>query len=203
MNIKYQTKQVDELVIKMSANVLLLENSFSHGVSIYGAGFVGAWASRYLVSHGATINNFFDRDPQKNGSTVNKIPVVPPTSEAMSSVAAMFIAARHAVSEVQRGFAHLDCVMMSFDAYFICKNYERLATVRDNFFDDDRSIETFNALLIAMLTSSTKSCLSVMEKDMYFCLPEFSGNFEEIFIDCLMISRNCWSVSSFLPTPNR
>jgi hypothetical protein len=87
------------------------------------------------------------------------------------------------VKQVADEMSEHDFPIMSFDGYFVVKNYTRLASVRDNFFQDERSVETFNALLIAMLTGSVESCLQVMEKDMYFGLPEFAGNFDEIFVD--------------------
>lgn len=179
----YSAFQVEELVEQMRPKALRLESCFATGVSIYGAGFVGRWASRYLESLGAVVSNFIDRDPNKIGTILNGIEIITPTSEDIHSVTAMFIAARHVVRDVERDLAHIVCEKMSFDGYFVTRNYERLAGIRDNFFSDDKSIETFNALLIAMLTGRLESCLAVMEKDMYFCLPQFSGNFDETFVD--------------------
>ena len=48
---------------------------------------------------------------------------------------------------------------------------------------DESSAIVFNALLMSMLTGSIAPCRDVMEKDMYFCLPEFAGNFDESFVD--------------------
>jgi FkbM family methyltransferase len=183
LNGTYCVAQVDELVERMRPQAAILESRFARGVSIYGAGFVGTWASRYLKSLGAVVDHFIDRDPRKVGTRINDIPVIGPTSDGMASVSAMFIAARHAVKEVARDLAHLPCAKMSFDGYFVCRNYERLASVRDGFLSDEKSVETFNALLIAMLSGSLEPCRAVMEKDMYFCLPEFSGNFDEAFVD--------------------
>nr|VFK38180.1 MAG: hypothetical protein BECKSD772F_GA0070984_10223 [Candidatus Kentron sp. SD]VFK42958.1 MAG: hypothetical protein BECKSD772E_GA0070983_10213 [Candidatus Kentron sp. SD]VFK78590.1 MAG: hypothetical protein BECKSD772D_GA0070982_10193 [Candidatus Kentron sp. SD] len=38
-------------------------------------------------------------------------------------------------------------------------------------------------LTMNVLTGDISPCRDVMEKDIYFCLPEFSANSEEIFVD--------------------
>ena len=156
MNFKYSTDQVDALVEKMRPLVSRIESSFSNGISLYGAGFLGTWACKYLEALGAKINHFIDRDQQKIGSKLNNVSIISPESEELSSALTILIASRHVVREVEKDMSHLDCIKMSFEGYFVCRNYERLAAVRDNFFSDDKSIETFNALLIAMITASLK-----------------------------------------------
>jgi FkbM family methyltransferase len=183
MNATYRADQVEQLVERWRPRAALLERSFESGVSIYGAGFVGTWARRYLQSIGAVVRSFVDRDPRKIGSTIDGVPVIGPASPQMSSVPAVFIAARHAVREVTRDLEPLGCAVMPFDGYFVCRNYARLAALRDGWLADPRSVETFNAILVAMLTGSVAPCRAVMEKDMYFGLPEFSGNFDEAFVD--------------------
>src|SRR6266511_6353723 len=107
MDIRYRTDQVDELVERLRPRAALLERSFESGVSIYGAGFLGTWARRYLQSIGAVVSSFVDRDPRKIGSTIDGVPVIGPASSQLSSVPALFIAARHAVREVTRELEHL------------------------------------------------------------------------------------------------
>lgn len=160
-----------------------IESKYANGLAIYGAGFVGTWASRYLQSQGARITKFIDRDIRKIGGEVNGIPVVEPSTDELASADAVFIAARHAVPEVRQMMAPYGCPTLSFDGYFVLRNYDRLCTIRDAYLGDVRSVQVFNALLMAMLTGSSQPCLDVMEKDMYFCLPEFSGNFDEAFVD--------------------
>lgn len=181
--IKYKSADVDLLVKQMMPLVARVESDHPRGVAIYGAGFLGTWAAQYLRSLGAKINHFIDRDPQKNGTTIHGIPVVSPADPVVSSDSTIYIAARHAVKDVLRAMADNNRNLISFDGYYVVKNYQRFAAVRDNYFNDDKSIETFNALLLAMLTGSVESCRAVMEKDMYFAIPEFSGTFDEIFLD--------------------
>jgi len=179
----FNSKNLDLLVKQMMPLVSQVEKDFKRGVAIYGAGFLGTWASKYLMSIGAKVVHFIDRDPQKNGTVIHGIPVILPASKKVPSVPTIYIAARHAVKDVQNAFANKNYNLISFDGYYVLKNYKRLISVRDNYFNDDKSIETYNAILLAMLNASVESCRAVMEKDMYFVLPEFSGTFDEIFVD--------------------
>lgn len=183
MNPLYQSSRVAELVASMTEQTKDIENSFSAGVAIYGAGFVGTWAYRYLQALGAKVIYFIDRDPAKQGSQINGVSIVAPESEQAASVKTLFIAARHAVHEVATKMSAPGRLTMSVDGYFVIRNYTRLAALRDELFHDEQSTNTFNALLVAMLTGTTQHCRAVMVKDMYFCLPEFSGSFDEIFVD--------------------
>lgn len=160
-----------------------IESCFAEGIALFGAGFVGTWAAGYLRSIGARIVHFLDRDARKAGCTINGIPIVNPSPEALAAMPAVLITARHAVREVKQALALHGVDSISFDGYFVLRNYSRLIAVRDHYLADDRSLEVFNALLIAMLDGDIAPCLDVMEKDMYFCLPEFSGNFDETFVD--------------------
>ena len=180
---RYRTEDVDELVRQITPLALCADNDNLNGVAIYGAGFVGTWAAKYLISLGAKINHFIDRDPQKTNTTILGIRVVSPSDPAVSSNSTIYVAARHAVKEVISAMTGNNFNLISFDGYYVVKNYQRYVTIRDKYFNDERSVETFNALLFAMLTGSIESCRSVMEKDMYFALPEFSGTFDEIFVD--------------------
>jgi FkbM family methyltransferase len=180
---KYKSEDVLELVKNLAPLVDEIDQNFINGGVIYGAGFVGTWACEHLQNLGVKVDGFLDRDTRKTGSKIHNVLVKYPEQAEIEKVSAMLIAARHVVKQVADEMSNYDFPVMSFDGYFVVKNYARLASVRDNFFQDEKSIETFNALLIAMLTGSVDSCLQVMEKDMYFGLPEFSGNFEEIFVD--------------------
>lgn len=181
--IKFNTEEVDSLIEQMVPLVSKVEKDFAKGITIYGAGFVGDWACNYLKSIGAEVSHFIDRNPQKNGTLLHGVPVVLPTDSILSSASSMFIAARHAIKDVLETMAEYDFNSISFDCYYVIKNYKKLSFIRDNFFNDEKSVNVYNALLVAMLTGSTASCRAVMEKDMYFSIPEFSGTFDDIFVD--------------------
>ncbi len=183
MNDQYQSAKVAELVDSQAHLAKEIEQNFESGIAIYGAGFVGTWAHKSLETQGAKVSPFIDRDPAKHGTRLNGVEIIAPAAEKAATVPAILIAARHAVTQVAREMLAPGRSVMSFDGYFVVRNYERLAAIRDGFLSDPKSVETFNALLVSMLTGSTHHCRQVMVKDMYFCLPEFAGNFDEIFVD--------------------
>jgi FkbM family methyltransferase len=182
-NMKYSTDVVECILKRMEPLASKIESEFGKGIAIYGAGFVGTWACRYLMKLGATITRFFDRNPSKTGTTIHQVPIMLPDPALLADVPAMLIASRHVAKQVQEEMSNYAFPAMSFDCYFVIRNYARLANVRDFYFNDPKSVKTFNAVLTAMLTGTTDSCRSVMEKDMYFGLPEFAGNFDETFVD--------------------
>lgn len=180
---KYTSDIIETLIGEIRLSVKQAERDNSHGVAIYGAGFVGTWAAQYLKSIGAKVAHFIDQDPKKTGTLINGIEVVAPTDPVIDSKRTIFIAARHAVNAVRKAMAGNSQNLVSFEGYYVALNYHRFAKIRDCFFDDEKSVETYNALLYTMLTGSLKSCRDVMVKDMYFALPEFSGTFDETYLD--------------------
>jgi FkbM family methyltransferase len=183
LDAKYANDRVAAERERHSAIAAAMEKRFPEGVGIYGAGFLGTWANSYLQSAGIRVTKFFDKDGRKIGGKIGGIPIAGPTADELASVPAVFIASRHAVGEVQQALAPHGLASMSFDGYFVARNFRRLIAVRDSMLTDDRSVTVFNALLMSMLTGSIAPCHDVMEKDMYFCLPEFAGNFDEAFVD--------------------
>lgn len=183
MDVLYASNLVEAELERRSSAAAAMERCFAEGVAIYGAGFLGTWANSYLKSLGVKVIKFIDRDSRKIGDAIDGIPIVGPTEDELASIPAIFIAARHAVSEVERALVPHGLAIMSFDSYFVVRNFSRLIAVRDSMFQDGQSVTVFNALLISMLTGNIAPCRDVMEKDMYFCLPEFAGNFDESFVD--------------------
>jgi FkbM family methyltransferase len=180
---KYANDAVAAECERQVAVAATMEKYFTEGVTIYGAGFLGTWANNYLQSLGVKITKFFDKDSRKIGGEIDSVPIAGPTADQLASVPAAFIASRHAIGKVEQALAPHGLATMSFDGYFVVRNFRRLITVRDSMLADDRSVTVFNALLMSMLTGSIAPCRDVMEKDMYFCLPEFAGNFDEAFVD--------------------
>lgn len=180
---QFKSTDVEWLVGQLNYLCSAIEQDLQKGVAIYGAGFVGLWAANYLGGVGAKVSCFIDRDPQKVGTMINGIPVIALADLENSSITSVLIGARHAIKEVTESMNAYQLNILSFDAFFVIKNYARFSGVRDHYFSDPHSVEVYNALLTAMLTGSVASCRAMMEKDMYFCLPEFSGKFDEIFVD--------------------
>ncbi len=179
----YSTKAIEKIVSSLQPSVQNIDADFAAGIALYGAGMVGKWAANYLDQQGANIRCFLDKDLRKKGTTISNVPVLLPEEGAAIKINSVLITARHYVQEITRSIGDKYTTVLSFDAYFIVKNYARIANVRDNILGDAQSKKVYNAILHSMLTSSLDSCYEVIEKNMYFSLPQFSGNFEETFVD--------------------
>ncbi|MTK63638.1 MAG: FkbM family methyltransferase [Methanobacterium sp.] len=179
----YDNARLEEALERPRHLVEQVDRRLSEGVAIYGAGFLGTWACGYLTSNHIPVTKFIDRDSSKAGKAINGVPIVSASREEIASAPAILIAARHAVRNVEEVISPIGVPAVSFDAYYVVKNLERYLQCRDAMLSDERSVSVFNALLVAMLESDLRPCKDVMEKDMYFSGADFSGNFEETFVD--------------------
>lgn len=179
----YSTEAIDRIVNSLKSLAQGVDDDFAKGISLFGAGMVGEWAVGYLQKQGAVVRSFLDNDPRKNGTSVSGIKVSLPEEAAVDGVDSVLITARHYVREISTQLSGKFTNLISFDAYFIVQNYSRIANVRDSLLEDEKSRVVFNAILHSMLTSSLDACYEVVEKHMYFSLPQFSGNFEETYVD--------------------
>lgn len=179
---KYTNSLIENLVKEQKLISDKIDADFKNGIGMYGAGFVGEWGAKYFKSSGGNIKFFIDKDEAKNGTTLCDIEIVLPNSKRLEEVKSILIGARHAVNQVKPLYENKFNIL-SFDGYYVVKNYNKLVDVRENYLEDQKSKLVFNALLYAMLTGTTQSCLDAMDKDMYFSIPEFCGNFDETFVD--------------------
>lgn len=181
---KYNNDDVTEIINKYGPLIEKIKLTEKQPVALYGAGFVGTWALTYLQNLGCDVKCFIDKDENKVGQKIQGIPIVSASdNKGLESITTIFIAARHYVNDVLEFYADAKQNVISFDAFFVVKNYTKLSHVRDQLLIDQTSVSTFNAILLAMLSGNLKTCYDVMEKDMYFSLPQFSGNFAETFVD--------------------
>lgn len=180
--IKKYTNELIENKIKTLMPVFeKIEKDYS-ALAVYGAGFVGEWGTKYLKSIGIDVKLLIDKDKNKEGSELQGVKIVQPDDNKIASMTTILIAARHAVNQVKPLYEN-NFNVLSLDGYYVLKNYEKLINIRETYLEDEKSKLVFNALIYAMLDGTTTSCLDVMEKDMYFSIPEFCDNFDEIFVD--------------------
>lgn len=177
-----ESNTIDELVDALRPVANGISADFSKGISLYGAGMVGEWAADFLRKQEANISCFIDGNSAKSGTTVSGIPVYAPV-KGVGIDNSLLITARHFVQEICDKVGPEYENVLSFDAYFIVENYTRIAHVRDTMLNDVESVRSYNAILHALLTSTLDACYEVLDKDMYFSLPEFCGNFTETFVD--------------------
>lgn len=180
---EYTNELIEKLIRENQGIYQQFEQQQSNGILIYGAGFVGNWAAEYMQSCKIPVPYFIDRDSKKWGTRLAGIEIIAPEDERIKEYPYILIAARHAIPQVMKLYSGSEYTLMPFEGYYCIKNYQDYSQVRDQYLCDEKSFYTYNALLYTMLTGKTDSCLDVMEKDMYFGIPEFSGNFNEAFVD--------------------
>lgn len=175
-------QEVAEYCKGLEQDLLRAEDVIHEGIAISGTGPHGEAAYRYLKKIGANIICFVDNDPTKQGMLLDGIRVVSPYELTDTSALMVFIAARHAVLPIKRQMDETGHHSISFDAFFVGKNIERIRNVRDGFCDD-RSRLSYDGVLKAMLTGRESFCALVMEGNQYFALPEFISSGNDSFVD--------------------
>lgn len=151
-------------------------------VAIYGTGFLGRWAAKWLIEQGMNLVACFDGDPAKAGGVVCGVKVH--TSDEVESIRPdlVFITARHAIGAISRYLADRAIPHGSFDGYYAAGHLDAFAGVAP-FFPDERSQQVLQSILMGMLTGDRSYCEDVFEKDQYFCLPRFCGAENETYVD--------------------
>ena len=152
-------------------------------IAIYGAGFLGEWAIRWL--RGIDINPVacFDGNSARHGSEFHGVTVEPPSKIAILKPDLIFITARHAARIIQQALNEYSSNNCSLESYLVSVHFDRFREIHDGAFDDELSKATLRAVVSSMLTGNAANLYPVLEKDQYFCLPQFSGDDREVFID--------------------
>ena len=181
---EYSNELIEKIIEEKRSTFECIEKNIKNGVLIYGAGFIGTWAAKYLKDIGIDVKYFIDRDKSKWNTKLLDIEIIAPEDDKIAQCPFILIAAHHAVDTVMEMYNKTDYILMPFEGYYCIKNYEEYKDVRDNYLEDQRSKNTYNALMYTCLTGDSSACGDVMEKDMYFSIPEFSGGVKsEIFVD--------------------
>ncbi|MBA4416605.1 MAG: hypothetical protein C0392_01650 [Syntrophus sp. (in: bacteria)] len=176
-------REIVALVSDIEKTFSLTENDLAQGVVIFGAGPHGHIAARYLKNIGTRVLCFADNDPVKQGTLFGGIRVVPPQDASVASAPTVFITIRNGALSVQHQLANLGIDSLPFDAFYLIKNMERFARVRNNLLSDDQSKLSYDGILKTMLTGDNSYCAAVMEANQYFALPEFINFGNDHFID--------------------
>jgi FlaA1/EpsC-like NDP-sugar epimerase len=67
-------EQIDKLRPKYD----MIEKNIHNGIMLWGAGQFGRTSLEYLKKQGYAVTSFIDSSPQKQGLTIDDIPVIPP-----------------------------------------------------------------------------------------------------------------------------
>ena len=152
-------------------------------IFIYGAGSIGTWSLDVLTKSGYRIRGFIDSNPLKTGQSINGVTIFDPSILTRHHDAFVFITTRHAYESVAKAVARQNIEFVGFDAWFVTNHFEKYRLVHDEYLTEDRSQESFRAVLMALLTANARYCEMVLERDQYFCLPQFCGAEREVYID--------------------
>ncbi len=159
-----------------------VQEKISDGIALFGAGQFGRASLEYLRKNNFTVICFIDNAPEKQGTIVDGIPVVPTGDSLVTSAGVTLITARHAVGHIQVSL-QANMPKLSFDAWFLLANLQKYIDMRDQLFPDSRSKECLDGIMLTMLTGDENWCASVMDFNQYFCLPQFVNIGTDVFVD--------------------
>lgn len=154
-----------------------------HRIGLYGTGFLGSWAVDHLRNMGAEPLVCFDGDPHKHGTTFKDIDVCAFPDPASGPLDGVLITARHAVQSIAPLLERQGVKSASFDGWYVANHFAKFIELHDHFFSDERSRQTLRAVLHTMLTGDRRPLGDILERDQYFCLPQFTGAGRERYVD--------------------
>lgn len=152
-------------------------------IGLYGTGFLGRWAVDHLRSLGMEPVVCFDSDPQKQGGTFRGIPVSAFPDASREPPDAVLITARHAVQAIAPMLERQGIAACPFDGWYVAHRFAAFEAVHDALLADDYSRRSLRAVLHAMLTGRREALHAVVERDPYFCLPQFTNPGREHYVD--------------------
>lgn len=170
----------------METDMEWASSALKSGTSVlFGCGFYGMATARYLKNQGISGERllFADNNSALHNKTIEGIKVVPPGHDALKTAGAVFVTARHAVQPVRNQLRSMGIRSISFDAYFVMSNLDRILNFRNNLLSDERSRQVLDGLLMAMLTGDESWCETVMDDNQFFAAPGFTGLSGHHFID--------------------
>ena len=176
-------KEVKGLYSNMMKSFTAANDAWDKNIVLFGAGVQGRLAMHYLKGHGAKILCFTDNNLCKHDTFIDDIPVVSPQDNAVISAPVVLVTARHAVQSLCQQLTDMGVLNLSFDAYFVAKNFDRIAHIRNNFLQDERSRISYDGILKTILSGDNSYCASVMEGNQYFAIPEFVNFGKDYFVD--------------------
>jgi len=182
-DVNYSWDEVTGLCSSLGKNIGVAIDALAEGVVIFGAGAQGRFAINYLREKGIKIICLADNNPDKQGTLFDDIPVLPPQDASVTSAPIVLIAVRQYLAPLFLQLDELGIVSMSFAAFFVVSNMDRITHVRNNLLSDDRSRLIYDGILKTMLTGDNSSCAAVMEGNQYFALPEFVNIGNDHFVD--------------------
>jgi FkbM family methyltransferase len=150
---------------------------------LYGMGLIGQWALPTLKKSGVIVAHCYDADPALNGTYLHGVPIHSASNLASDKPDFVIVTSRHAVGPISTMLATLGIAHVSYDAWYAALEFASFRNTHDTVLNDERSKKVLRAVLMAMLTGDARYCEAVLERDQYFCLPQFFGLQNEIYVD--------------------
>jgi len=176
-------------------------NSTHSGIYLYGAGFVGRWASLYFEQIGIPVRGFVDSDERKRGQIFAGKPIYSLNDLTATQARNIIISSRHAVPKIKERLVGIDINPISVDSFVVHHAYpKQVMRVVNMLSHDELSIKTFWAVLMSMLEGETKSLAPYADPRPYFDRFGFFNRMDEVFVDAGAyvgdsIERFIWSVN--------
>jgi FkbM family methyltransferase len=194
-------KETQEEIKKTHDQFLRVFDLAKTGVYLYGAGFVGRWAIEYLDKLNIPVLGILDSDEKRWGSSFEGTNILSPLDADLSNKAPILISARHAVPAVKRRLIDLSCPVMSVDSFVVHQTgTEVIEKVEALFSHSQKSLDTYDAILMAMLTGFTDPLARNFNSNAFFDEFGFFNRSSEIFVDAGAyvgdsLERFIWSVN--------
>lgn len=181
-NIKGNWTSVLKQIERSKPSFDAVQEKIGGGIALFGAGQFGRASLEYLKKNGYKVVCFIDNSPQKQGATIDGIAVVAKDDRLARSAGVILITAKHAVGAISASL-NVKTPKMPFDAWFLMRNFGKYTNLRENVFNDPRSKECLDGVMLTMLTGDETYCTSVMDFNQYFCLPQFVNVGTDSFVD--------------------
>ena len=154
----------------------------NEGVSLFGAGGYGNFASMFLLKNNYKLHYFIDNDYKKINTYMNGIKILKKDDSLLKQYKVILISAHHKIDEIKNSICQKH-YSMSFDKWFTMKYFYEITKVK-NYFEDIRSKDVFDVLLYAKLSENINFCSQSYDDNQYFSINQFKyKNGNEIFLD--------------------
>ena len=156
----------------------------NEGVSLFGAALYGINSLEYMINNNYNVNYIIDNDINKQNKKIKNILIIPKDKINSLSINSILVSAMgsNVTNEILELIQPYNIKSMSFNKWFIMKNYKELIKLKEYLFDD-KSKYVFDVLLYSKL-SYQNLVRNIFENNQYFAIPEFNfydGN--EILLD--------------------
>lgn len=179
--------QLVDAVARLTGSDQWDRKDFANGILLYGAGSIGGGAMEFFAQQGIDVVGFVDDTPSREGASYNGRPIV-----SFHSALRIHCPIIISMKGWQRPAARLreagrPCE--PFSHYVVRADLERVCTIAQEFFNDDRSRHVYLTMLKANILADHSLFTTVYESNQYWAIPEFQ---------CLDDTKGSWSMPALM-----